>query len=372
MGTTSKIQWTEATWNPWTGCHKVSPGCKFCYMYRDKERFKKDPNEVIKSSQKTFKSPLNWEQGKVIFTCSWSDFFVEEADEWRNEAWGIIKKTPHHTYQILTKRPERIIECLPDDWGVEGYPNVWIGVSVESHALMPRVVKLVNVPCKTRFISFEPLLGSIDVRPYKAVMEKIHWSIIGGESGNENGKYRYRECKLEWINNLITQLRTLTKSRIFVKQLGTHLSKSLNLKDRHGGDIEEFPNELQIRELPLTKKRTITIRVQDNTAFQIKTFVVFWIVEGEIHEQSFDVRHDERAYLSLPESVDKIYIKSTIFKTEVFQIKPGISSYIWTLTPNRVTPGEGQLFYQDPKRLTKMIREQQEEIKKLKKERAKA
>ncbi|MDP9961663.1 DUF5131 family protein [Chryseobacterium lathyri] len=125
----TKIQWTEATWNPWHGCKKVSPGCKFCYMYRDKDRYGQDPTMVLKSKM-TFKQPLKWKDPQLIFTCSWSDWFIEEADAWRNEAWGIIRKTPQHTYQILTKRPERIKDNLPDCFNELN--NVLIGVSVES------------------------------------------------------------------------------------------------------------------------------------------------------------------------------------------------------------------------------------------------
>ena len=101
----TKIQWTEATWNPWHGCQKVSPGCKFCYMYRDKERYGQDATTVLRSKTK-FKEPLKWKEPKVIFTCSWSDWFIEEADQWRDEAWETIRKTPQHTYQILTKSPK--------------------------------------------------------------------------------------------------------------------------------------------------------------------------------------------------------------------------------------------------------------------------
>jgi len=148
MAQTTGISWTDATWNPWHGCRKISAGCKYCYMFRDKERYGQDPTVVMRSKS-NFNDPLKWamdtEQigflpgkdkepsafvGMKIFTCSWSDFFIQEADEWRADAWNIIRDTPEFTYQILTKRPERIMECLPPDWG-RGYENVWLGVSVE-------------------------------------------------------------------------------------------------------------------------------------------------------------------------------------------------------------------------------------------------
>ena len=249
MGQQSKIQWTDATWNPWHGCVKVSPGCKYCYMFRDKERYKKDPTEVIRSAA-NFNAPLRW--GKIpanddmkIFTCSWSDFFIEAADTWREDAWKIIKDTPQLTYQILTKRPERIKDCLPADWG-EGYPNVWLGVSVESQLQTDRILFLSDIPAQIRFISAEPLIGPID---FIGISEVIHWMIIGGESGNENGKYKYRPCNEGWIYEIIGDCN-MVDIPVFVKQLGTHLSKELKLKDRHGGNMDEWPESLQIREFP--------------------------------------------------------------------------------------------------------------------------
>ena len=247
MGESSKIQWTEATWNPWHGCLKVSKGCKFCYMYRDKERYGQDPTTVLKSKT-NFKAPLKWKEPKIIFTCSWSDWFIEQADEWRNEAWEIIKNTPQHTYQILTKRPERIKQCLPNDWG-SGYKNVWLGVSIEDQEAVKRADIISDVPTwiGNRFLSIEPLLEKLEIP--KLTLEHFSWVIIGGESGNENGAYRYRECKIEWIDKLIFQCQK-SNIPVFVKQLGTHLAKELKLKDSHGGNINEWPERLRIREMP--------------------------------------------------------------------------------------------------------------------------
>ena len=243
-------------------------------MYRDKDRYGQDPTTVMRSKAK-FKEPLKWKEPKLIFTCSWSDWFIEDADEWRDEAWEIIKNTPQHTYQILTKRPERIADHLPEDWG-EGYPNVWLGVSVEYTKYVPRILKLIGIPAKVRFVSFEPLLGPIDLDYPKGINDVqlvesdspfssneypanppityhmahfIHWAIIGGESGNDTGKYRYRPCKKEWIEWLLRDLKE-AKIPTFVKQLGTHLAKEQGCKDRHGGNMEEWPDWLQVREMP--------------------------------------------------------------------------------------------------------------------------
>src|SRR3990167_6883297 len=97
----SKIEWTNDTWNPWHGCTKVSEGCDHCYMFRDKVRYGQDPELVVRSKT-TFTAPLKWKEPSLVFTCSWSDWFHKAADAWRDEAWAIIKATPHLTYQILT------------------------------------------------------------------------------------------------------------------------------------------------------------------------------------------------------------------------------------------------------------------------------
>ena len=244
----SKISWTGPTWNPWHGCTKVSAGCKFCYMFRDKERYGQEPTKVLKSKTQ-FKQPLKWKDGQLIFTCSWSDWFIEDADEWRDEAWEVIKNTPHHTYQILTKRPERILEHLPDDWG-DGYPNVWLGVTVENNKERHRIKTLAEVPARIRFISAEPLIEDLNMGGYMDVLkDKFNWMILGGESGNETGKHRYRPSEFEWYIKLV-DISTETDMKVFMKHTGTHLARSLGLKHRHGEDITEIPSELQIQEFP--------------------------------------------------------------------------------------------------------------------------
>jgi protein gp37 len=217
-------------------------------MYRDKERYGQIPTAVLKSKTK-FNEPMKWKEPQLIFTCSWSDWFIEEADAWRPEAWEVIKNTPHHTYQILTKRPERIKVCLPPDWG-DGYPNVWLGVSVESNDEKQRLKILSEIPARIRFISAEPLIGELDLEDIVDVIStSFHWLIIGGESGNNTGKYRYRPCEIDWIYTLIDQGKTMGLS-VFVKQLGTHLAEQYKLKDKHGGLIEEWEPLLRVREFP--------------------------------------------------------------------------------------------------------------------------
>lgn len=193
MGKNSNIEWTNDTWNPWQGCLKISPGCKHCYMYRDKKRYGQDPMAVVRSKPATFNAPLTKLKGPLVFTCSWSDFFIEQADEWRPDAWGIIRQTPYLTYQILTKRPQNIKDRLPEDWEA-GWDNVWLGVSVESSDYLDRITQLEEVPAKIRFVSYEPALEYVDFVPYS---QSIDWLISGGESG-----YHPRPAALQWFKQV--------------------------------------------------------------------------------------------------------------------------------------------------------------------------
>ncbi len=215
MGEITGIAWTDHTWNPFQGCTKVSEGCRFCYMYREKKHYGQEPGIVKRSADATFRKPLSWHRSvlakasggltpkrELVFTCSWSDFFHPDADAWRPEAWEIIRQTPYLTYQILTKRPERIPGCLPLDWG-QGYPNVWLGATVENDAYLWRLDYLLNIPAIRHFASCGPLLGPLDLEPWlnvnyyriQAIAESepvdrtsslyntLSWVIVEGESG---------------------------------------------------------------------------------------------------------------------------------------------------------------------------------------------
>lgn len=151
-------------------------------MYRDKERYGQDPTRVVRSKPGTFRAPLSpskYPPGIIIFTCSWSDWFHEDADPWRDEAWSIIRARPDAIFQILTKRSDRVREHLPADWG-DGYPNVWLGVSVEDDRQHKRLDDLRDVPAIVRFVSAEPLIGDARLR---GKLKGYHWLITGGESG---------------------------------------------------------------------------------------------------------------------------------------------------------------------------------------------
>lgn len=250
MAEKSKIQWTDATWNIARGCTKVDEDCKFCYMYRESLNETRFDPFTVKKTKTVFNLPLRIKKPSRIFTSSLTDVFHEGCDGFRDEMWDIIRRCPQHTFQILTKRPERIIDHLPADWG-EGWGNVWLGTSIGSQKALPRVYQLLNVPTKVRFLSIEPLHERVSLNLDIGDLCDIHWAIIGGESGNDTGKYRYRPCKVEWIEELINDLAPTTA--IFVKQLGTYLAKEMKLTDRHGGDIEEWPYKLRLREFPAVK-----------------------------------------------------------------------------------------------------------------------
>lgn len=150
-------------------------------MFRDAARYGNDPNIVVRAKRSTFLAPYKWKEPKLVFTCSWSDWFIEEADPWRDDAWEIIRNTPHLTYQILTKRPERILANLPDDWE-DGYKNVWMIVSTENQETYDqRMPLLAEVPAVVKGISAEPLVGPITLELGKYPW--LQWVITGGESG---------------------------------------------------------------------------------------------------------------------------------------------------------------------------------------------
>ncbi len=236
MGDSTNISWTLRTQNFWKGCQKISPGCKNCYMFRDMERYGNDSTVVTKT--KTWNNPRRWQlplansdKKEMVFTCSWSDFFIEEADEWRNDAWKVIKETPNLIYQILTKRPNNIGTRLPKDWGVHGYPNVALGVSVENSDYLWRVDTLRKIPTRWRFISAEPLLGSLkDLN-----LKKICWVIVGGESGPN-----FRAMDPEWARE-IRDLCVKEKVAFFYKQGAAFKPGQDNLLD--GQLWEQWPEE---------------------------------------------------------------------------------------------------------------------------------
>ncbi len=218
MGQLTQIEWTDHTWNPWHGCHKVSPGCKFCYMFRDKARYGQDPNVVVRSKT-TFNDPLKWpKEPKLCFTCSWSDWLIEEADPWRGEAYEIIRRTDWITYQILTKRIERAAGRVPDP----PLTNIWLGVSVEDQKHKSRIDILRNTPAAIRFLSLEPLLEDFG----ELNLTGIDWVIVGGESGPEA-----RPMHPDWARSLRDQCIAAGVPYLF-KQWGEWTPENTAVKNK--------------------------------------------------------------------------------------------------------------------------------------------
>lgn len=188
-----------AIWNPWHGCHKISDGCKNCYMYRRDAEFGKDSSVVEKTSsfdlpmQKKRDGSYKLESGETVFACMTSDFFVEEADRWRAEAWEIIKQRQDLSFIITTKRINRFYVNLPKDWG-KGYDNVTVCCTCEDQQTADnRLPIMLDLPIKRMQIIHEPMLGDIDIEKYLA-SGKISKVICGGESGD-----KARICRYDWI-----------------------------------------------------------------------------------------------------------------------------------------------------------------------------
>lgn len=217
MGEKTEIAWTDATYNPWVGCQRVSEACANCYMFRDAKRYGNDPSVIRRTGTSTFNAPLKWSRNRDkyghinrVFTCSWSDFFIEEADAWRPEAWAIIQHTPNLIYQILTKRPERIEKCLPETWMVD-FNHVWLGITAETQRrFSERSLDIYAAASSVPFISAEPMLGPLNLMPY---MSWLKWVICGCESGPNA-----RETKIEWVRDLRDQCISVNIP-FFLKQL---------------------------------------------------------------------------------------------------------------------------------------------------------
>lgn len=212
-------------WNPWHGCKKIIPGCLNCYVYRRDAEFGKDSRKVEKTAnfdvplrknrQKSFK--LQADQGDV-YTCMTSNFFLEDADKWRPEAWQMIAERKDLHFIIITKRIHRFWECIPKDWG-NGYENVTIVCTCEDQKRADeRIPIFLDLPIRHRQIIHEPLLGPVHIENYLK-SGKIEQVICGGESGNEA-----RLCDFAWILELWSQCVANQVSFHF-KQTGANFKK---------------------------------------------------------------------------------------------------------------------------------------------------
>lgn len=242
MGAESKIEWTEQTWNPTTGCDKVSPGCKHCYAEAMANRLKAMTASGYQNGFELTLQPHRLEQPvkrkkpTVYFVNSMSDLFHGDiSDTYLDQVFNVIRSTPQHTYQILTKRAERLPEYFSDK---ECPANVWLGVTVEDREYgIPRIDYLRQIKATVRFVSVEPLLedlGSVD-------FSGIHWVIVGGESGP-----KARPMKAEWAEH-VRNYATTAGAAYFFKQWGTwgadgvKRAKQLNGRKLNGKVYDEYP-----------------------------------------------------------------------------------------------------------------------------------
>lgn len=213
-------------WNPWHGCHKISQGCKHCYVFREDAAFGTEipTSEVRKTS--SFKLPIkkdrkrNWKfpSGTEFALCFTSDFLIEEADEWRQEIWNIIKERRDCFFYFFTKRIERLEGCLPQDWG-DGYKHVAVGCTVENQERADsRLPIFLSLPIKHRLIIVAPMIEQVDIRKYLD-QNQIEEVSVGGESG----KYA-RPLDFNWVKNLRDQCVNANVAFNF-HQTGSYLIK---------------------------------------------------------------------------------------------------------------------------------------------------
>jgi protein gp37 len=241
------IEWTDATWNPVAGCQVITPGCTNCYAMRMAARLeamgvekyegltRKSGNRYVwtgkvRLDEETLETPLRWKKPRKIFVNSMSDLFHDDVPEdFIRRVWSVMQQTPRHTYQILTKRPERMREVVTK-LGLPAMEHVWLGTSVEDAAVLPRLGDLRATPAIIRFVSFEPLIGSVR----EADLTDIHWAIVGGESGP-----RARPMAPEWVDEI--RLSCLAKgTAFFFKQWGGKNKKAAG-RMLHGQEWNELP-----------------------------------------------------------------------------------------------------------------------------------
>lgn len=234
MGVKSAIEWTESTWNPVTGCNKLSPGCKNCYAEKMSRRLQAmGQRNYVNGFKLTLQPhmlerPLSWKKPQTIFVNSMSDLFHKKVPlDYIQRVFDVMKRAHWHRFQVLTKRADRLEQLAPSlDWA----PNIWMGVSVESQEYVWRIDHLRNTKARTKFLSLEPLLGPLD----ELDLTGIDWAIVGGESG-----FRARPMPLEWVTSIKNQCLA-AKVAFFFKQWGG-VQKKRNGRELDGRTWDEMP-----------------------------------------------------------------------------------------------------------------------------------
>jgi protein gp37 len=266
------IEWTDTTWNPLRGCRRVSPGCEHCYAERQAAR------PILSGPGKPYDGlvtlgrqgprwtgdtagpdhldePLHWRAPRRVFVCSMSDlFYGAHTNEAIAQVFSVMARASRHTFQVLTKRPERARILLSSTqfqrWvaaPVWPLPNVWVGTSIEQQRYVKsRTLDLLGTPAAVRFLSVEPLLERVRLGLLGTV--PVDWVIVGGESGPGA-----RPCSQDWIRDVVQQCAA-AQVPVFVKQLGSHSTPPcggrVRLNDRKGGDPSEWPEGLRVRQFP--------------------------------------------------------------------------------------------------------------------------
>lgn len=253
MADKSAIEWTDTTWNPVAGCSVLSAGCTHCYAMEMARRLDAMGVEkyagltrksgkrtvwrgIVREDHEALAIPHGWRKPRKIFVNSMSDLFHDGvSDAFIEKVWRVMRETPQHNYQILTKRPERMASFVTHLGEI--LPNVWLGTSVEDREVVHRLKHLRKAPAAIRFISFEPLIGSVG----KVDLRGIHWAIVGGESGKSA-----RPIREEWIDEIHSQCKS-AGTAFFFKQWGTwgkdntRRSKKANGREYRGRTWDEMP-----------------------------------------------------------------------------------------------------------------------------------
>lgn len=256
MGAVTKIEWCHHTFNPWWGCTQVSPLCDHCYAMMLDARWRKRAYWGPRAPRRYFADeywgePLRWDrlaalagERRRVFCASMADVFDNKVDPAvRDRLWQLIRRTRSLDWLLLTKRIGNAYRMLPDDWA-NGYPNVWLIVSVDQAALDREVPKLIGLPAVVRGVSIEPQLAPVRIGAFASLLQ---WVINGGESG-----VGARPFHLEWARSLVAECQSAA-TPIFVQRLGSKPylgAVQLRLSDRAGMDWNEWPADLRIREFP--------------------------------------------------------------------------------------------------------------------------
>jgi len=236
----SSIEWTQMTWNPTTGCSKVSAGCKFCYAEIMTRRLKAMGQEkysagfkIVRTHPKSLQTPYTWKKPMIVFVNSMSDLFHKDVPlSFIKQVFKVMNDNPQHTFQVLTKRAERLLELNSElNWS----DNIWMGVSVENQKVEDRIDFLRQINATIKFLSLEPLIGPLP----NLNLENIDWVIVGGESGRKP-----RPIKPQWVEDIRIQCVNSSVAFFFKQWGGTNKKKSG--REHNGRTYDEMPTITKI------------------------------------------------------------------------------------------------------------------------------